>query len=84
MPPHAVPKPRHPLSNDHSRLDEARFSDGQRFLLWCLFVGLLCGLAAVGFHWGIHSLFTTLWNFASKLPTPWFATVMIVAPSFGD
>ena len=61
----------------------ARFSDGQRFLLWCLFVGLLCGLAAVGFHWGIHSLFTTLWNFASKLPTPWFATVMIVAPSFG-
>lgn len=59
----------------------ARFSDGQRFLVLCLFVGLACGLAAVGFHRSIHHLFAGLWRFASACSGGWFAALMLGAPT---
>ncbi len=58
-----------------------RFSDGQRFFLLCLLAGLVCGLAAVAFHWAIRHLFEWLWHTASSRPSPWFAAILLLAPT---
>ena len=60
-----------------------RLSDGQRFVILCVLVGLLCGLVAVLFHLAIHGLFEWLWAEASRRK-PWeFMTIMLVAPTLG-
>ncbi|MEM6912121.1 MAG: chloride channel protein [Verrucomicrobiota bacterium] len=59
----------------------ARFSDGHRFLILCVVVGLLCGLAAVAFHWSIQGLFSLVWATARWLGGWQFAAFMILAPT---
>jgi len=58
-----------------------RFNDGQRFLLLCIISGLLCGLAAVGFHLTIHHLFEWLWTWAAGGDWARFCAIMITAPT---
>ncbi|WP_035606078.1 chloride channel protein [Haloferula sp. BvORR071] len=58
-----------------------RFSDGQRFFLLCLLAGLVCGLAAVAFHWSIRHLFEWLWKTASSRPPAGFAAILLLAPT---
>lgn len=60
----------------------ARFSVNQRFLLMCLLAGLLCGLAAVAFHFAIEFLFHNLWHFAQSQEPVAFIAIMIAAPTF--
>lgn len=60
----------------------ARMSDGQRFLVLCIFVGLCCGLAAVVFHLAIDKLFHGLWGLAKSLGGWQFMALMIGAPTF--
>ncbi|MGJ8723130.1 MAG: chloride channel protein [Roseibacillus sp.] len=60
----------------------ARLSVNQRFLLMCLVAGLLCGLAAVAFHFAIEFLFHNLWSFAKSQDPKMFVVVMITAPTF--
>jgi CIC family chloride channel protein len=57
-------------------------SDGQRFLVLCLVVGLLCGLTAVAFHLTIHHLFEWLWNQAEGRDPLAFCAILIAAPTF--
>jgi CIC family chloride channel protein len=58
-----------------------RLNDGQRFLVLCVLVGLLCGLMAVAFHYSIHYLFDWLWNQAVTRDPVWFCVIMITAPT---
>jgi len=58
-----------------------RFTDSQRFMLLCLIVGLSCGLAAVAFHWVIHSLFDVVWHTAIQSSKPLFVLIMLGAPT---
>lgn len=60
----------------------SRLSDNQRFLVLCLLAGLLCGLAAVGFHFSIHYLFEGLWGFAERQEPVFFCAMMLGAPTF--
>ena len=60
----------------------AHLSVNHRFLLTCLTAGLLCGLAAVAFHFAIEILFTNLWSFAKSQDPRVFVAVMIAAPTF--
>jgi len=60
----------------------SRLSDAQRFLVLCVLAGLLCGLAAVAFHFSIHHLFEWLWEQASSRDTFWFCTILLAAPTF--
>lgn len=59
----------------------SRLSEGQRFLVLCLLVGLLCGVAAVAFHLAIHHLFEVIWHFALSCDTFVFCTIMLAAPT---
>ena len=59
----------------------ASLSVNQRFLLMCLLAGLLCGLAAVAFHFAIEFLFHSLWHFASGQSFGIFIAVMVAAPT---
>ncbi len=59
----------------------ARWSDNQRFLVLCVFVGLLCGLAAVAFHLAIHFLFHWLWHEAEGRDPLAFSAILIAAPT---
>ncbi|MFK7850829.1 MAG: chloride channel protein [Akkermansiaceae bacterium] len=59
----------------------ARLSENQRFLVLCLLAGLLCGLAAVAFHFSIHSIFHWLWGFAKSQEPVWFIATMLCAPT---
>ncbi|MCW1887303.1 chloride channel protein [Luteolibacter flavescens] len=59
----------------------SRFSDGHRFLVLCIVVGSLCGLAAVGFHLAIHGLFEWLWGWASAGSTGRFCAILLGAPT---
>lgn len=59
----------------------SRLSDGQRFLVLCVLVGLLCGLMAVAFHFSIHHLFDWLWHQAVTRDPVWFCGIMIAAPT---
>ena len=55
-----------------------RFSEGQRFIILCLLVGLVCGLAAVGIHIAIETIFHGAWDFAhhwEKLGIPWWVVM---------
>ncbi|MDF1826177.1 MAG: chloride channel protein [Verrucomicrobiales bacterium] len=55
-----------------------RFSEGQRFIILCLIAGLLCGLAAVGIHLSIHTVFDLAWDFAhhwEKVGVPWWVVM---------
>ncbi|GHC58750.1 chloride channel protein [Roseibacillus persicicus] len=61
----------------------ARLNVNQRFLILCLVAGLLCGLAAVVFHFAIEHLFSALWNFAQGRDPKTFIAVMIAAPTLG-
>lgn len=58
------------------------WTDAQRFMLMCMVVGLLCGLAAVSFHLAIHHLFDWLWESASEQGPLGFCAVMLLAPTF--
>ena len=58
-----------------------RFTDSQRFMLLCLVVGLSCGLAAVAFHWVIHSLFDVVWHTAVHSSKAVFVLIMLGAPT---
>ncbi|MGE9267790.1 MAG: chloride channel protein, partial [Verrucomicrobiales bacterium] len=58
-----------------------RLSDEQRFLVLCVVTGLLCGLAAVAFHFAIHHLFEALWHFASHSPPLVFTLTLLLAPT---
>ncbi|MDF1738216.1 MAG: chloride channel protein [Verrucomicrobiales bacterium] len=52
-----------------------RFSEGQRFIILCLLVGLVCGLAAVGIHIAIEGIFHGVWDFSrhwEHLGIPWW------------
>lgn len=60
----------------------SRLSDGQRFLALCLLAGLLCGLAAVSFHFVIHNIFEWLWDQAEHRDPVWFCVILIAAPTF--
>lgn len=60
----------------------SRLSDGQRFLVLCLLAGLLCGLAAVSFHFVIHNIFEWLWDQAEHRDPVWFCAILIAAPTF--
>ena len=57
-------------------------NDGQRFLVLCLVVGLLCGLTAVLFHLTIHHLFDWLWSQAEGRDPLAFCAILIGAPTF--
>ena len=60
-----------------------RFNDRERFLVACVFCGLLCGLMAVVFHLAIHHTFQHLWGFATSQIETWkFVAIMLAAPSF--
>lgn len=59
----------------------ARLSVNQRFLLLCLLAGLLCGLAAVVFHFAIEHLFLGLWSLAKGQSPATFVAIMIAAPT---
>jgi len=59
----------------------ARMSDAQRFAVLCVVAGLLCGLAAVGFHFAIEHLFEWLWHEASRREPLEFAAIMLAAPT---
>lgn len=59
-----------------------RLSDGQRFLVLCMVVGLLCGLTAVAFHLVIHHLFEWLWHQADSRDPLGFCAVLLAAPTF--
>lgn len=54
----------------------ARFSDGQRFLILCVICGVLCGLAAVGFHMSIEAVFHFLKQTAQSFDGWMFFAVM--------
>lgn len=58
-----------------------RLTDAQRFMALCMVVGLLCGLAAVAFHFAIHHLFDWLWIAASSQGTMGFCAIMLLAPT---
>lgn len=59
-----------------------RFNDRERFLVACVFCGLLCGLMAVVFHLGIHHTFHYLWGFATSQTATWkFVVIMLLAPT---
>ncbi len=59
----------------------SRWSDTQRFVVLCVFAGLLCGLAAVGFHLAIHHLFHWLWHEAEGRDPKQFAVLLLAAPT---
>ncbi|MBK1834651.1 chloride channel protein [Roseibacillus ishigakijimensis] len=61
----------------------ARLSVNQRFLILCIVAGLLCGIAAVLFHFAIEGLFHSLWHFASHQEPRAFIAIMIAAPTLG-
>ena len=61
----------------------ARLDVGQRFMVLCVVVGLLCGLVAVAFHISIHWLFGEVWGLAESLSMPGFIAVMLLAPTLG-
>jgi len=61
----------------------ARLDVGQRFMVLCVVVGLLCGLVAVAFHLSIHWLFGEVWHLAESLSLPGFIAVMLLAPTLG-
>ena len=58
-----------------------RLSDGQRFLVLCVVVGLLCGLTAVAFHLSIHHLFDWLWKQAEGRDPVGFCAILLAAPT---
>ena len=58
-----------------------KLSDGQRFGVLCVLAGLLCGLAAVLFHFSIHHLFHWLWDEASSRDPKEFAIILLAAPT---
>ena len=60
-----------------------RLDDSQRFLLLCILIGLSCGVAAVLFHWSIHSVFHFVWDLAESLGGWKFNAVMLGAPTLG-
>lgn len=62
---------------------KGRLDDSQRFLLLCILIGLCCGIAAVLFHWSIHSIFHHLWDLAESLGGWKFYALMLGAPTFG-
>ncbi|MCB1232997.1 MAG: chloride channel protein, partial [Verrucomicrobiae bacterium] len=54
------------------------FSEGQRFVILCLFAGSLCGLAAVGIHLSIHWTFESVWHLAhwfDRFGIPWWVVM---------
>ncbi len=59
-----------------------QLSDGQRFLVLCVVVGLFCGLTAVAFHLTIHHLFDWLWKQADGRDPLGFCAILIAAPTF--
>ncbi|QQL45096.1 chloride channel protein [Sulfuriroseicoccus oceanibius] len=61
----------------------ARFTDGQRFMILCVVVGVLCGLAAVGFHYAIEGVFHLVTSTAQKLGGWQFWAVLGLAPAVG-
>lgn len=60
-----------------------RFSDNQRFLILCTIAGVLCGLAAVGFHLAIHHTFELVWRLSEMTGPVWFWVVMPLMPATG-
>ena len=62
---------------------KSRLDDSQRFLLLCILIGLSCGIAAVLFHWSIHYLFHSVWDWATALGGWKFYGVMLGAPTLG-
>ncbi|MBB5353752.1 CIC family chloride channel protein [Haloferula luteola] len=58
-----------------------KLSDEQRFLFLCVLGGLLCGLAAVAFHFAIHHMFEGLWSLAKSQSTVGFVAIMLGAPT---
>ena len=72
-----------PRANRHTLRDwmRRRWTDAQRFMALCMVVGLLCGLAAVAFHFAIHHLFHWLWDAASGQETLGFCAIMLLAPT---
>ena len=62
---------------------KSRLDDSQRFLLLCILIGLSCGVAAVLFHWSIHYLFHSVWDWATGLGGWKFYGVMLGAPTLG-
>ena len=61
----------------------ARLTDAQRFLLLCIIAGLLCGLAAVGFHLSIHGCFDLVWHIAQWLERHGALWAVPLLPSVG-
>ncbi|MGJ8696158.1 MAG: chloride channel protein [Verrucomicrobiaceae bacterium] len=61
----------------------ARLDVGQRFMVFCVVCGLLCGLVAVAFHFAIHGLFDQVWRLAERMNPGGFVAVMLLAPTLG-
>lgn len=60
-----------------------RLSDSHRFLLLCALVGLLCGLAAVGFDFAIRHIFDWLWGQATSRDPLGFCAILLLGPTLG-
>ena len=81
LPPSTMSDAASPKKRTLPELMRRHWTDAQRFMLMCMVVGLLCGLAAVAFHLAIHHLFDWLWHGASSLPTWLFILIMLAAPT---
>lgn len=57
-----------------------RFDDGQRFLMLCIFTGVLCGLVGVSFHLAITLLFNGLFGLYEGWGV-WAVPAMIFSPA---
>lgn len=61
----------------------ARFSDAERFMILCSLAGLLCGLAAVLFHFSIHYAFHSLWELALWMDEHGLTLAIPLIPALG-
>ncbi len=52
-------------------------------MILCTVAGVLCGLAAVGFHLSIEFIFHQLWHLAEQLGPVWFWIVIPLMPAVG-
>jgi len=65
----------------HHKHVRARLDEGQRFLILCIVCGVLCGLAAVGFHLAIKWVFTALFARAVSFGDPYTGAILVAAPA---
>src|SRR5690554_3609419 len=57
-----------------------RFNDTQRFLLLCIYAGVVCGLVDVSFQFAITGVFNGLFGFFKGLGI-WALPAMVLSPA---